>query len=609
MTRALFRLVTSALLLCAAPARADNEKVPIRDGDAPATSLKRFQQIFEARYGHLHKGQRGAEILIQSEHTIRTALREAGIATNKLVVTIEPFLDKKSVGLCTNDRVRQAIFVWEPTSKVKLRMPIRLIIESLGEEMWHHAQHKTVPKFYWKYLGHSLTRSYEANAYENEAKIIAAKVQHALWTNDLLTISKDARKLRVFKAMREGLKKVRADGIWKKYPLRLQLMEARLDQLIKQYEKKLARPPAGPVVTTRPPTRPPPAPPPARLPAKLSWRDLEPVFPTSLAGLTRTQVVGNNMGQATAASVFFRGPGKQKITLAIRDDARSAAHVARTVQMMLRLKGRLPPGKLRVLHLGGHPSMETDKPRKQQHTIQQGVWGRFFVIATSRQLSLARLRKVVSGLNWAALGKQPDQPQGTADLARLRHHPWGRFKVGARVQYRFTSKSMTSITGQRTETLKELRPGKLIRTVQLSIRGQTPEWEEWEELPRLVKKQTITAWGKVHSCAVYSWQGGRKERTARRTIWRCAGRILSSKIVSAKGSESCTAVAAAATIKVGQRSYACTKLTCKGSSGSVRTTWLHPDVPGGLVRTVTTAGGRTLSSMELLGITATLRSR
>ncbi len=605
----------SVLVLVAGVARAEGGKVVIRDGDKPADVLKRFRKNIEARHGHFHKDKKGAEHLLMAERTMRSVWRDLRVPTRDLTVSIEYFLDKKSVGLSKGNSVRQAIYVHIPNSKDgKLRMTVALVVESLGEEMWHYVQGRTVGKFWFKHFCQSMTNRYKGNAYEREAKIMGAYIQKALWTHDVLTIPESERKVRVFKAMLAALARIKKDKVWKTYPTRLSVQEARLKQLLVLYNAA-ATPPSPVRPPATPPSARPPKPPAIKLPAKFSWRALARLYPKQLPGLKQTSVNGNEAGGRVTANAHYKHSkvGKaftekvfKRVVFSIADDPRSAKYIANMVAMLMKMKGRLPPGKMKPTYINGHPALELINRRKKKCQIQLSVAGRLSVMAVGHKgVGMGKLRAAVESLAWRKLGAAGEKPAGKPDKKALARHPWGAWKVGTTIKFKFVSRSGTTISGERFEKLRSVSAKKLVRTVRLHLRGQKPEYDEWEELPRFVRNETVKVGGKPFKCAVYTWKGGRQQQVATRTVWFHKNRILKTRLQIGGTDHVCPAVALDVPVKVGKATYRCSRLECSVATMK-KIYWVSTSVPGALVKTTTT-GVRVSSSMTLLGVTGKRR--
>jgi hypothetical protein len=196
-------------------------------------------------------------------------------------------------------------------------------------------------------------------------------------------------------------------------------------------------------------------------------------------------------------------------------------------------------------------------------------------------------------------------PQETLEPAR---HPWMAWKPGAAARYTIVLElGPARQIGAVSYTLAETDArGCLLKVIATQLDKHISS-EQRENLPVLEKTEAVAVGGQSYSCGVWKAGGLRGGLASETRLWlRPEGGAplrMTSKI---DGQEDLALVAVALedVVKAAGRELRCARLEGRDAlKNHVVQAWFSPDIPGGLVKMVTTAkvNGQALTSTLELG--------
>jgi len=178
--------------------------------------------------------------------------------------------------------------------------------------------------------------------------------------------------------------------------------------------------------------------------------------------------------------------------------------------------------------------------------------------------------------------------QVTAD--RMDFSPWGRFPPGAFVHHTVTSSNPVGqpFSQDRLDELVAVADDRLTRTVRMEIRGQSPEWDEWDAYPLHLRDETLDVLGESRAATVYTWKMGRQQYEGESVVWfdPVTHHVLQMTVREGPADALFTLVAENVAVEAAGHTFTCNQLRFEGKEHGrdvVKNYWIDPAVPGGLV--------------------------
>jgi hypothetical protein len=179
--------------------------------------------------------------------------------------------------------------------------------------------------------------------------------------------------------------------------------------------------------------------------------------------------------------------------------------------------------------------------------------------------------------------------QVTAD--RMEYSPWGRFPAGAFVHHTVSSANPVgqTFTQDRFDELVASADDRTTRTVRMEVRGQSPEWDEWDTYPLHLRDESLEVLGNSRQTTVYTWRIGRQQHEGEVVAWfdTATGNIV--QMTHREGSADARFVLVAENVPMDAAglTFLCNQLRFEGKEHGRDVTkdyWIDPAVPGGLVK-------------------------